>query len=196
MTTTPAPTAPAPAVAATGSRNDGYEHVESDLRYRVSKRVETVTDTPGTIKHLSVAVFVDDRTPIVNTADLQKAVAACVGIQEARGDQVVIQRVPFAKQEEEAGGNNTTLAKLSGLYHGYLNGLLAFALLGVFLVLARGLVKTQGGAGLPGQHLDLTSGERAAPPLSLPAPGNAEAAFNPDRATQVIRTWLASGEVH
>ena len=194
----PAPATPpttTPTTATGNPRTDGYEHVESDTRYRVSKHVETITATPGTVKRLSVAVFVDERVPLPNMVDLTKAIAASAGVQEARGDQVVVQKVPFSQPVEEA-SRTTLTSKLTAWYHGNGSNFLALALLGVFLLLARGLVRGQNGAATSasGQRLDLISGGPATPTLSLPAPGDTGATFNPNRATQVIRAWLATGE--
>ncbi len=202
-TTTPASAATTlPASAATStSRADGYERVESDIRYRVSKRMETVTNTPGQVRRLSVAVFLDDAAKLPDLSGMQQALAAAAGIDEARGDRLVIQRVPFAVDAQ--GSSREGLgSRLTGLFGSSGRNLVALALLGVFLFLARGLMRSPGGfvpasatavAGV-GQHLSLTSGETARPGLPAPSQAASPPGFDADRAAQVIREWLLARE--
>ena len=64
--------------------------------------MEEVKDAPGAIERLSVAVAVDD---VAVTAEvvtqIEQLVRAAAGIDDARGDTVVVTRMPFAKSGDE-----------------------------------------------------------------------------------------------
>lgn len=179
-----------------------YERRETQNTYRVSKRVETRTETPGQIKRLSVAVFVDERVGIAQADMLQQAVMAAAGIDEARGDRVVVQRIPFSRPAPEP--KEPLLARLLDAYRGYGQWLVALAMLGCFLLLAKGMMRSRPagielngrpdqalGAGQP--QLSLTSDSPAAP--AGPDPGNETYAdLLPTRAAEVVRAWLLEEE--
>lgn len=84
-----------------GSSTD-YTKNDFTRDYKYNKVVEEVKDAPGAIERLSVAVAVDD---VAVTAEvvtqIEQLVRAAAGIDDARGDTVVVTRMPFAKSGDE-----------------------------------------------------------------------------------------------
>lgn len=84
-----------------GSSTD-YTKKDFTRDYKYNKVVEEVKDAPGAIERLSVAVAVDD---VAVTAEvvtqIEQLVRAAAGIDDARGDTVVVTRMPFAKSGDE-----------------------------------------------------------------------------------------------
>ncbi len=97
---------------------------ETNTRFEISKTVKSVDQAPGNVRRLSLAVIVDDSSkwdkdakgnPVEKTAprtaeELKKIrdqVAAAVGLQPKRGDELTVENMPFAstvnpKEEQEA----------------------------------------------------------------------------------------------
>jgi len=57
---------------------------------------QTVTQTPGTVKRLSVAVLVDSSVKGIDDASLRQLVSAAAGLQPSRGDTISLVRMPFS----------------------------------------------------------------------------------------------------
>lgn len=180
---------------------DTYERSENETRYRISRKVQTVTDMPGQVKRLQVAVFVDEKAEVPDLTELQEAVATAAGIDKERGDQVVVQQIAFAPPAKEQ--PPTIADRLLGWYSGAARSILAVVLLLAFVVLARNLMKSSpviapaeqspfGGA--QGQTLSMTSGAPAMPMLGASQPGAPATGLDPDRAAKVVRGWLSEGE--
>jgi flagellar M-ring protein FliF len=97
----PATTTVARTVTGPGSSTD-YTKNDFTRDYKYNKVVEEVKDAPGAIERLSVAVAVDD---VAVTAEvvtqIEQLVRAAAGIDDARGDTVVVTRMPFAKSGDE-----------------------------------------------------------------------------------------------
>ena len=82
---------------------------EETTNYEISKKVTTSTQDGGDVKHLSVAVVVDGtvtgeganapykpRTP-AEMAQITSLVKSAMGFDQARGDQVQVSNMPFAR---------------------------------------------------------------------------------------------------
>jgi flagellar M-ring protein FliF len=97
----PATTVVGRAITGPGSSTD-YTKNDITRDYKYNKVVEEVKDAPGAIERLSVAVAVDD---VAVTAEvvtqIEQLVRAAAGIDDARGDTVVVTRMPFAKSDDE-----------------------------------------------------------------------------------------------
>ena len=120
-----------PGGAATGggdaSRNTSGS-TEETTNYEISKKVTTQTVDGGDVKKLSVAVVVDGtttgegagaykaRTP-AEMAQITALVKSAMGFDEARGDQVQVTNMPFARMNVEQGTEPP--APLLGLDAGY-----------------------------------------------------------------------------
>ncbi len=115
--------APAASPAA-GRSNDVKDHEENDTHYEISKTLRSVEQAPGTVKRMSIAVIVDNASQwdkdakgepveklVARTPDelkkLRDQVAAAVGFQAKRGDDLTVENMAFAtlanpKEEKEA----------------------------------------------------------------------------------------------
>lgn len=88
-------------VTGPGSSTD-YSKNDFTRDYKYNKVVEEVKDAPGTIERLSVAVAVDDVAVSAEVVtQIEQLVRAAAGIDDARGDTVVVTRMPFAKSGDE-----------------------------------------------------------------------------------------------
>ncbi|MEK7475490.1 MAG: flagellar basal-body MS-ring/collar protein FliF [Candidatus Coatesbacteria bacterium] len=76
--------------------NLSYAKNEDTRNYEINEKVEEVIKAPGAIKRLSIAVFVDNVQVQQKTA-IERAVAAAVGLDPVRGDQVAVENLPFDK---------------------------------------------------------------------------------------------------
>lgn len=94
----PAPSsAPGAPASPSPEPNPAYQRTQQTVNYANSQTVERVIRQPGAIERLSVAVLIDQAALGSMTVDgLQAAIAAAVGADEARGDVVSVQAVPFA----------------------------------------------------------------------------------------------------
>ena len=149
-TSTPSatPTAsPSPAAAApnTTSAPLGDQRTASTTNYEIDKSVKHTVNNGGRLTKMSVSVVVDDK--VVNGAvtartpeelkKMQDLVAAAVGIDTARGDQIVVQTIPFEKTTPTDTGPLSFLERyrefiLMGIKYGGL--VLAVLLLLLFVV--------------------------------------------------------------
>jgi flagellar M-ring protein FliF len=97
------PATPPPAVEppATAPTND--QRTAATTNYEIDKTVKRTVNNGGRVTRLSVSVVVDYKTangaaaarPPEELKKMQDLVAAAVGIDTARGDQIVVQTIPF-----------------------------------------------------------------------------------------------------
>lgn len=79
-----------------------YTKDNTQRDYIYDRVVEEVNAAPGEIERLSVAVAVDDQAVDAATIEqIENLVVAAAGIDEKRGDQVVVTRMPFAQADDE-----------------------------------------------------------------------------------------------
>jgi flagellar M-ring protein FliF len=101
---------------------------EETTNYEISKKVTTQTLDGGDVKKLSVAVVVDGTTTgegagtykprtAAEMAQITALVKSAMGFDEARGDQVQVTNMPFARMNVEQG--TEAAAPLLGLDAGY-----------------------------------------------------------------------------
>jgi flagellar M-ring protein FliF len=93
-----------PATARSANGNGDYSRTESRSQYEVSKRVEHVTEAPGKLRKLSVAVLIDGQPSPTQVNTIRQAVSVAMGIDPTRGDQVTVENLPFdtsAQKEQE-----------------------------------------------------------------------------------------------
>ena len=88
-----------------GNQNATVDYVKGDgtHQYLYDKMVEEVQAAPGAVEKLSVAVVVDDKAISADqVTELEKVVRGAAGIDDARGDQIVVTRLPFAQTDTGA----------------------------------------------------------------------------------------------
>ena len=94
---------PPTSTATTGSGStSNYEKNQDSTNYEINKTVAHVIKAPGTLKRLSVSLMLDDKVPEEQVASLQSAVAAAVGLNNDRGDQLAVSRIPFDTTAQES----------------------------------------------------------------------------------------------
>lgn len=105
------PAAPPAEAAPSVQAAPSAQRVASTTTYEIDKTVRRTVGAGGTLTRLSVSVVVDYKavegvTTARTSEELQKIqqlVAAAVGTNETRGDQVVVQSIPFNQPTPEAG---------------------------------------------------------------------------------------------
>ncbi len=191
------------------------------INYEVNRKVSKVVEPSGTIKRLSVAVFVDGTYKEVvdeesgettstyvprseeEMGKLAESIKKAVGFSEERGDQIEVVNYPFESALLDAGEQSTITVMEDFLitWGGYLKPLV-FLLLGlsVLLFVVRPLVKQLVAPPVPAsatalpQGLPATVGELEAQEEVLSPEQQAVqlAIQNPQAAAFVIREWIKS----
>ena len=173
-----------PGGAATGGdgSKDTSGSTEETTNYEISKKVTTSTVDGGDVKKLSVAVVVDGQgdgaaykpRSAAEMAQITALVKSAMGFDQARGDQVQVSNMQFARMDDTAG---TPAPKpLLGLDSGYWFKIIEAAILGltallIGLFVARPLINRvfAAQAGASGAPLALAGASPAAGALPAPA---------------------------
>lgn len=74
-----------------------YTRTETTTNNEVSKTTQRTTRSPGQLKRLSVSVVLDSSIPETDAIGLRDAVAAAVGIDQKRGDALVVTTAAFSE---------------------------------------------------------------------------------------------------
>ena len=158
---------------------------EETTNYEISKTVKTSEVNQGAVKKLSVAVVVDgsdkDGKYIARTAQemsqIDGLVKSAIGFDTARGDQVQVVNMPFARMDTTAGTEapKPLLGLDSGAWFKIIQAAifaLTALLIGVFVL--RPLVKRMFAplAAGGGSVMVTSAGNPAAPQLAAPASGD------------------------
>lgn len=87
-----------PGAAIDGTAGGGtsqYERTESTTNFEVNRTTQRTVRAPGTVEKLSVAVLLDESIPDDQVASITDNIAAAVGLDDERGDELVVTRLPF-----------------------------------------------------------------------------------------------------
>ena len=207
----PATTVVARTVTGPGSSTD-YTKNDFTRDYKYNKVVEEVKDAPGAIERLSVAVAVDD---VAVTAEvvtqIEQLVRAAAGIDDARGDTVVVTRMPFAKSGDELqtqideNAKAESQARLFTLIRAILLAL-ALAVMAFFAYRSVRKSRTVIVESIDISGLNLSSDTNPANVTSVVVEGSTDegvyaneaeaqlarmSEMQPDAVAQVLRTWLS-----
>ncbi len=201
-----------PSGAPVGAKGNGYNRVETNSKYQVSKTTERVVRSPGYVEQVSVAVMLDEKVDAAKIPAVRNAVQAAVGADPTRGDKVIVESVPFdnsAVEKEEkafqAAARGDTI--FSGLKT--VGGVLL--LFGFLFMLSRMLRKVE--IGMPSQPaLQMSSGAQysGGSQTVMPAAESADAygqgpivqggddklleglrQKQPDEVAKIVRAWMA-----
>lgn len=126
--------------------NSEYARKTGDTDYEISKQVTSETDAPGAVRKLSVSVLIDPDKTDMDIQAAEDIVSRAVGLDAARGDQIVVQMQKFAQPEEaddsdlkaaeKAAADAAAAKKLRD--YGFLGAaVLGILILAVFLFLSR-----------------------------------------------------------
>ncbi len=88
---------PGQAAALAGEGESSYEHIEEIVNYEVGETREYIETAPGQVVNLSTAVIIDNDggDPFMDE-QIAELVDSAVGLDEARGDTLSVQMIPFA----------------------------------------------------------------------------------------------------
>lgn len=82
-------------VAEDRNANAEYERKESTRNYEINEENQKIIASPGSIRRLTVAVLVNDTITELQQEGLLRAVSSAAGINEARGDTISVEPLPF-----------------------------------------------------------------------------------------------------
>lgn len=150
------------AASSSDSSADGNGDIINDSKtYAVGRTVVHTVRPPGTIRRITAAILVDDKTQtqmakgkktevsVARTPDelkqIQALASAVLGLDPARGDMVTVENIPFAITPVQSTGPLSGIQKLGPMLneYGYLIRYLVLGLLGVmiFLFVVKPLMK-------------------------------------------------------
>lgn len=103
--------------ASVAGREGGYERIENNAKYDVSKTTEHVMTAPGQVEKMSVAVMVDGKVDSSKITSIENVVSTAAGIDPERGDKVTVESMAFddsaikkqAKEMEAVASKSTYL---------------------------------------------------------------------------------------
>jgi flagellar M-ring protein FliF len=93
--------------------NSGYSKRDVTTNYELSKVTQTVTQAPGSVKRLSLAVLLSDSLPADQATRLQTVLATAAGLDTSRGDTIAVERVAFNTASSSTAASAPALAENS-----------------------------------------------------------------------------------
>ena len=88
-------------VAENRNSNAEYERKESTKNYEVNEENQKIVSSPGSIRRLTVAVLVNDTMNPTQQENLLRVVRSAAGINEARGDVISVEPLPFSTEARD-----------------------------------------------------------------------------------------------
>ncbi|HEX5265398.1 MAG TPA: flagellar basal-body MS-ring/collar protein FliF, partial [Acidimicrobiales bacterium] len=207
--------------ASASSPNSTYTKQTSDSSFATGEVDQTVTQAPGTVQRLSVAVMVDSGVKGVNDASLRQLVSAAAGLQPARGDTLSLVRMPFsnaAANQAKAAAAAAASAKRSAEMMNLIKSVAPVLIVLVALALVAKMMRrprsypvsvrpalaieagaspgggTLSGAGTPGLgQVGPASAGELTEPLGGAAPVRVEDFIEqqPDQVARLLRGWMS-----
>lgn len=131
--------------SSTDSPPTDYQKSESAKDFGVNKVVESAKVAPGKVERLSVAVMLDSAAKPAPDADqVRELVGAALGVDVARGDQIVVDTISFSKDAATAGASAAAEGAAASPMLDYARTGIGIVILGIVLfVLLRGMRKTK-----------------------------------------------------
>ncbi|HEY3265988.1 MAG TPA: flagellar basal-body MS-ring/collar protein FliF [Armatimonadota bacterium] len=193
------------AVSRTAATGDNYSRTQTNAKYSVGKRVEHITEAPGKVERMSVAVLMDGQVTPAISATIRNAVSTAVGIDSTRGDQVTVDSVPFDNTAMKAQDADMQKAARTEMMMSLAKYAAALLLAIAFLLFMRGFLRSWRPATVTRSYADPISLAQAealemisdapAEPKKLAGPRPAEIAQgNPEGVANLVRTWLAESD--
>lgn len=187
-----------------GGGASSYSRQENTVNYQVSTRQETVVQAPGTVRRLSAAVVVNEAAGPVDVQRVRDAVAAAIGFDPTRGDQISVSGMVFddsyQRKVQEEMAKAEEKAKKKETYQSY--ALFGSAVLGVLLLLAAFLLVRRRRAAErveeevvrgPAEYVPLRAAEAEA---EIPPPEDNQkkvkdlARERPSDVAEIIKVWI------
>ncbi|MEW5761995.1 MAG: flagellar basal-body MS-ring/collar protein FliF [Bacillota bacterium] len=176
-----------------------YNRQETTRNYQVGTRQETTVAPPGRLKRLSTAVLVDGNLTAARTEQIRNIVAAALGFDPARGDQITVSSMAFdttyqkelekqAREAEAAARKEQAKRLLTYMIAG--GAALLLFLVGSLVVLARRRRR-------PAPTVEevvpvaVTAERPPVPPVADKEKAARELARErPDQVAEIIKVWL------
>lgn len=190
-------------VTGTRTAQGQFEKRETTTNYELSKTVEKISKSPGTLKKLSVAVVLDTEQPLDagQLDELGRLVSAAAGIDPIRGDVLAVSSMPHKK--DSFAGDAKSMEEAQQWERNIQLGKLGAMAVGPVLLLLLLVVLTRRGGGArriaaPGQ---LPSGARvqvfgpqtvAAIAEALPGSLEASATAREDPRQRLVKEQVAN----
>lgn len=89
------------ATAGAADSTYAYQRSEETINYEISQTQSKEVITPGQIQRISVSVMVDAISDPAQLQTIRAAAAAAAGINETRGDQIVVESISFDRTGQE-----------------------------------------------------------------------------------------------
>jgi flagellar M-ring protein FliF len=121
---------------AEGTGSTSYTKEENEINYQVSTVQETIVNAPGNVRRLSASVVVSESDGPVDTQKVKDVVAAAIGFDRNRGDQINVSNMVFDDTYQKKIGDEMAQAETEAKAK---ERFTAYAMIGG-IVLAAGLV--------------------------------------------------------
>ncbi|MEW6047014.1 MAG: flagellar M-ring protein FliF C-terminal domain-containing protein, partial [Bacillota bacterium] len=82
---------------AEGAGTSEMQRIESVTNYEINRVERRIVMAPGRVQRLSVAVWVDGELDVLQRQRTEQLVAAAMGLQPGRGDQVTVEGIRFSR---------------------------------------------------------------------------------------------------
>lgn len=178
-----------------------YEKREVTRNFEVNQVQERTVIAPGAVQRLSVAVMVNKQLSAEQQQAIEKAVAAAIGYDPDRKDQITVVGEPFdmslAKQLEEQLAADASARRAALIRNYALVGVLCLFLIGVLLVVLRRMrrpqpVAVEEAVEVPVEQIvQISEEEREKARIR----GEVERLVktHPEKVANLVRTWLTEG---
>ncbi|MFW6273339.1 MAG: flagellar basal-body MS-ring/collar protein FliF [Halanaerobium sp.] len=184
------------------AQGDSYESENRITNYEINERIEQHVYAPGEVQKLSVSLLVDQNTDEETLTQIREAVAAAIGFDEERGDNINVSAINFDRSLENAAEESRTAQAAAERRELYIYG----GLILLILLLTSGLIiflyrKRSAPAG-KGSQIDVSVAEdeeeeaifKADPEQKKQAKLKKELEnivhSDPESAAKLIRSWL------
>ncbi|OAT79934.1 flagellar basal-body MS-ring/collar protein FliF [Desulfotomaculum copahuensis] len=176
--------------------NSTYNKRQTTTNYDVGKQEQTLVPAPGNLRRLSVAVVVNGNYSAPQLQQIQSMVAAAVGLQPNRGDQINVSAMPFNLNQQPVTPQAPPFTPAALLKHWPLLAGAGVVLLG--LVLALLLIRRRRAKAAAEEMMPEAAGAYAegAPVPPVPAQPTRRqqvrdlARDKPAQVAEVLKLWL------
>jgi flagellar M-ring protein FliF len=205
---------PGTAVGAGGDTDTNYTRSESTTNFEVDRTLTREIAATGGVQRLSVSLLLDETIPPAQAEALKESVAAAVGLEADRGDQIVVTQLAFDRTALDQAVAAFEAEAASEQLLGYARLGLPLLLLIVAFIFVRLLIRSLTrhavqvtdvythpqfapvGAGAPAMLGEATAALRALPSpeesrrTALEDSVSSMATSSPDTVAEVVQSWL------
>lgn len=129
------------AVMPSAAASKGYQRIEANTKYEVSKTTEHVVTAPGQVENVSVAVMVDGKVEANKIQSIRNVVATAAGIDPERGDKITVESMAFDDSAAKAQAKEMQAAESKSNYMAMGKTVAGVLLLFAFLFFLKGTLK-------------------------------------------------------